>query len=83
MSKHKLQAARDLRAANQLAEQNTVLVDKVTEATAKVNALTKSFDWGALDKINLPVELQLELEQLAEAMPEIPTPKKRRTMSRI
>jgi len=83
MSKYKLQAARDLRAAQQLTDQNRELLSQVTNTSAQVDALIKAFDWEALDNINLPVELQLELEQLANATPEIPTPKRRRTMSRI
>lgn len=83
MSKYKLQAARDLRMTAQTAKQNEQLAEKVVQANAQINGLIKELDWDALDKINLPVELQLELEKLAETTPEIPTPKKRRAMARI
>jgi len=82
-SKLKLQVARDLRNATQLVKRDSEIISKVEAALREVDSLTKDFDWGTLDTLNLPVDVQLELEQLAEQVPEIPTPKKRHKMARI
>lgn len=82
-SKLKLKVARDLRNATQLTTRDAEIISKVDAKLRELNSLTKDFDWGTLDTLNLPVDVQLELEQLAEQVPEIPTPKKRHKMARI
>ena len=82
-SKLKLQVARDLRNATQLATRDSEIIRKVEAAVRDLDSLTKDFDWDTLDTLNLPVDVQLELEQRADQVPEIPTPKKRHKMARI